>query len=184
MQKTEEVSTKVITTKVRFSYAHVFEPYGMDGQEKKYSVSLVIPKSDKALVDKIKKAIKAATDIGKDSKFGGKIPANLKTPLRDGDEERDDDEVYKGAYFINATSKSKPGIVDKDLNPIMDKEDFYSGCYGRASLNFYPFNTSGSKGIACGLNNLQKLADGDVLSGRSRAEDDFKDEEDDDEDFG
>jgi hypothetical protein len=164
---------KVVTTMVRFSYAHVFEAVAIEeGQDKKFSVSIIIPKSDKALVNKIKAAIEAAKEAGK-AKFGGKVPANLKLPLRDGDIDRPEDEVYANSYFINANCKTKPGVVDKDLNPILDQGEFYSGCYGRASITFYAFNTSGNKGIACGLNHIQKLKDGEPLGGRSRVEDDF-----------
>jgi hypothetical protein len=170
-----ENSTKVITGKVRFSYANVFEPTAMqDGQTPKYNVSIIISKSDTKTVEAIKKAIEAAKEAGK-SKIAdknGKIPFNLKTPLRDGDEERPDDPAYENSYFINANSERKPGIVDRDLNPIMSRDDFYSGCYGRASINFYAFNVN-SKGIACGLNNLQKLEDGERLAGGSSAEEDF-----------
>lgn len=170
-----ENSTKVITGKVRFSYANVFEPTTMqDGQMPKYNVSIIISKSDTKTVEAIKKAIEAAKEAGK-SKIAdknGKIPVNLKTPLRDGDEERPDDPAYENSYFINANSERKPGIVDRDLNPIMSRDDFYSGCYGRASINFYAFNAN-LKGIACGLNNLQKLEDGERLAGGSSAEEDF-----------
>lgn len=170
-----ENSTKVITGKVRFSYANVFEPTAMqDGQTPKYNVSIIISKSDTKTVEAIKKAIEAAKEAEK-SKIAdknGKIPVNLKTPLRDGDEERPDDPAYENSYFINANSERKPGIVDRDLNPIMSRDDFYSGCYGRASINFYAFNVN-SKGIACGLNNLQKLEDGERLAGGSSAEEDF-----------
>lgn len=170
-----ENSTKVITGKVRFSYANVFEPTAMqDGQTPKYNVSIIISKSDTKTVEAIKKAIEAAKEAGK-SKIAdknGKIPVSLKTPLRDGDEERPDDPAYENSYFINANSERKPGIVDRDLNPIMSRDDFYSGCYGRASINFYAFNVN-SKGIACGLNNLQKLEDGERLAGGSSAEEDF-----------
>lgn len=170
-----ENSTKVITGKVRFSYANVFEPTAMqDGQTPKYNVSIIISKSDTKTVEAIKKAIEAAKEAGK-SKIAdknNKIPVNLKTPLRDGDEERPDDPAYENSYFINANSERKPGIVDRDLNPIMSRDDFYSGCYGRASINFYAFNVN-SKGIACGLNNLQKLEDGERLAGGSSAEEDF-----------
>lgn len=176
----EAASTKLITTKVRFSYAHVFEPTAVqEGQDKKYSVSIIIDKKDKALIDRITKCVNAAIELGKTSKFAGKIKG-LKLPLRDGDEDRSDDENYQGKMFITASSKEKPGVVDKDLNPILDKSDFYSGCYGRASVNFYAFNTNGNKGVAVGLNNLQKLEDGEPLSGRASAEVDFSDEEQDD----
>lgn len=176
-------STKVITGKVRFSYVNVFQPRAVaDGQEPKYSVTLLIPKSDKKTLEKIHAAIEAAKEQGKE-RWGGRIPANLRTPLRDGDEERPDQPEFRGMYFINATSKYKPGIVDKDLNPILDPTEFYSGCYGRASINFYPYNVSGNKGVSAGLNNLQKLHDGEMLGGRKRPEDEFdrwEEEEDDD----
>ena len=172
-------STKVITGKTRFSYAHVFEPSAIEeGQEKKYSVSIIISKDDTKTLDKIKAAIAAALEEGK-AKFGGKIPKSYKNPLRDGDDERPDDENYENAMFVNANSSRKPGLVDENLDPIIDKDDFYSGCYGRASVNFYAFNVSGNKGIACGLNNLQKLEDGVRLSGGgASAEEDFGSDDD------
>lgn len=175
-------NTKVVTGLVRFSYANVWEPKSIDGGDEVYSVSLIIPKSDKDTINKVKKAIEEAKKIGA-SKFGGKVPANLKLPLRDGDIDRDDDEVYKNSYFINANCKTQPGIVDKHRNTIIDSTEFYSGCYGHASITFYAFNNSGNKGIACGLNNLMKVKDGEPLGGRSRAEDDFKDIDYDDEDY-
>lgn len=166
-------ATKVVTGMVRFSYAHVFEPWaGNPGDEPKFSVCLLIPKSDTETINRIKAAIQAAAQAGINT-LGGKIPANLKQPLRDGDAERPDQPEYAGHYFINANSKTKPGVVDANLQPIIDTTEFYSGCYGRASVNFYAFNRNGNKGIACGLNHVQKLADGDFLGGRSRAEDDF-----------
>lgn len=168
-------STKVVTGKVRFCYVNVFEPTAMnEGDTPKYNICVLIPKSDTTTIDKIKKAIEAAKEAGKAklADKNGKIPSNLKLPLRDGDDERGDDPAFEGMYFINANSQRKPSIVDKDLNPIMEKEEFYSGCYGRASINFYAFNVS-SKGIAAGLNNLQKLEDGEMLAGGSTAEEDF-----------
>lgn len=171
---------KVITGKVRFSYAHVFEPSSItEDQEKKYSVCCIIPKSDTKTIEKIRKAIKEALEEGK-AKLGGKIPTNYKNPLRDGDEERSDDPAFENSYFMNASSTRKPQIVDKDLNEIMDKEEFYSGCFGRASVNFYAFNTAGNKGVAAGLNNLQKMAEGERLAGGSTAENDFSDDYEDD----
>lgn len=172
------MSTKVITGKVRFSYANVWEPKSVNGGTPKYSVSLIIPKSDKKTLKKIKDALETAKKEGV-HKWGGKVPANLKTPLRDGDTDRDDDEAYADSYFINANSTTRPGIVDADLTPIMDQSEFYSGCYGRASINFFAYNTNGNKGIGAGLQNLQKLEDGEPLGGRTRAEDDFGDLDDD-----
>lgn len=165
--------TKVVTDQVRLSYVHLFEPTAIDeSADKKYSVSIIIPKSNTALVDKIRKAIEAAKEAGK-GKWGGKIPAKLKDPLRDGDIDRPDDDAYANSYFINCSCKTKPGVVDKNLQPVLDQDEVYSGCYGRVSINFYPFDAKGNKGVAAGLNNVQKIKEGEALGGRSKAEDDF-----------
>ena len=120
------------------------------------------------------KAIDAAIEEGR-GKFGGKIPskAALKLPLRDGDIDRPDDEAYANCYFINANSSSAPEIVDKSLNPILNRSEVYSGVYARASINFYAFNSNGNRGIACGLGNIQKVRDGEPLGGKTSAADDF-----------
>lgn len=171
-------TTKVITgVNTRWSYANVWEPKSIDGGTPKYSVSLIIPKSDTITIERINTAIEAAYKEG-ESKLKGNgrsVPAlsALKTPLRDGDLERPDDEAYENSYFINANSVTAPGIVDADRQPIIDTSEVYSGVYGRASISFYAFNSNGNKGIACGLNNLQKIKDGAPLGGRTRAEDDF-----------
>lgn len=163
---------KVVTGTVRFSYANVFQPKAsVEGGTPKYSVSLIIPKSDTETVAKLKKAFEDCK-TGSAGFFGGSVPKGLKGGLRDGDEEKDD-AAYAGSYFINANSAQKPGIVDADMNAILDPSEFYSGCYGRASITFYPYNAQGSKGIACGLNNLQKLEDGEALGGASSAAADF-----------
>lgn len=175
---------KVITgPDTRWSYANVWEPKAINGGTPKYSVSLIIPKSDTVTIQKIRAAIEAAYKEG-EAKLKGNgrsVPALsvLKTPLRDGDAERPDDEAYANAYFVNANSATAPGIVDADRQPIIDTSEVYSGVYGRASINFYAFNSNGNKGIACGLNNLQKIRDGEPLGGKSRAEDDFADEDED-----
>ncbi len=169
---------KVITgPDTRWSYANVWEAKSINGGTPKFSVSLIIPKSDTATVAKIKAAIEAAYHEGEAKlKGNGKsIPAltSIKTPLRDGDAERPDDPAYANAYFVNANSATAPGIVDADRNVILTRSEVYSGVYGRASINFYAFNSNGNRGIACGLNNLQKIKDGEPLGGKSRAEDDF-----------
>lgn len=177
--------TKVITgVNTRWSYVNAWEAKSINGGAPKFSVSLIIPKSDTKTIEKIQAAIRAAYEEGQGKlKGNGKsVPALsvLKTPLRDGDAERPDDEAYADAYFINANSATAPGIVDADRNPILDRSEVYSGVYGRASINFYAFNSNGNKGIACGLNNLQKIRDGEPLGGKSRAEDDFETEDDED----
>ena len=177
--------TKVITgPKTRWSYANVWDAKSINGGAPKYSVSLIIPKSDTKTVKKIQAAIQAAYEEGQSKlKGNGKsVPALsvIKTPLRDGDAERPDDEAYKNSYFINANSATAPGIVDADRNPILERSEVYSGVYGRASINLYAFNSNGNRGIACGLNNLQKISDGEPLGGKSRAEDDFNTDDDDD----
>lgn len=181
------MSTKVITGKVRFSYVNIFKSRAYkDGQDAKYSVCLLIPKEDKATIKKIKAAIEEAVQEGIASKWGGKKPANLKLPLRDGDDERADEAPeYEGMYFLNANSTQKPGIVDKDLSEILDPDEVYSGCWGRASINFYAFSANGNKGVGVGLNNIQKLKDDTRLgavcaSAESDFGDGFEDDEDDD----
>lgn len=169
---------KVITgVNTRWSYANVWEPKSINGGTPKYSVSLIIPKSDTKTVEKIRAAIKAAYKEGENKLRGNgrAVPAleAIKTPLRDGDLERPGDDAYKDSFFVNANSTTKPGIVDADCQHILERSEVYSGVYGRASINFYAFNSNGNKGIACGLNNLQKIRDGEPLGGKPRAEDDF-----------
>ncbi|MDJ0304725.1 DUF2815 family protein [Dehalobacter sp.] len=176
---------KVITgPSTRWSYANVWEAKSINGGTPKFSVSLIIPKSDTKTVAKIKAAIEAAYHDGESKlKGNGKtVPAMsaLKLPLRDGDTERPDDEAYANAYFINANTATAPGIVDADRNPILTHSEVYSGVYGRASINFYAFNSNGNRGIACGLNNLQKIRDGEPLGGKASAESDFETDDDDD----
>lgn len=173
-------NTKVVTGIARLSYANVWEPVSINGGTPKYSVSLIIPKSDTKTINAINAAVDAAIKEGA-GKFGGKIPnrAVLKLPLRDGDVERDD-EAYRNAFFVNANSTTAPQIVDRSVQPIMDRSEVYSGCYARVSINFYAFNSNGNRGIACGLGNIQKVRDGEALGSRSSAAEDFATEPDDD----
>ncbi len=176
--QTKAPLTKVITGRARLSYVTLFVPRASeDGGDPKYSVAVLIPKSDKVTVAKINAAVEAAKQAGA-GLWGGKVPAGLKTPLRDGDTERDGDE-YKGHWFLNASSKNKPGVVDSNVQPVMDASEVYSGCYGRVSINFYPFNAKGNRGVAAGLQNVQKLDDGEPLSGHSTPENDFTSSNDD-----
>ena len=177
------MANKVITGKVRASFVHVFEPQSINGSEPKYSCSLIISKSDTETLGKIREAVEQARQDGI-PKWGGKIPPNLKLPLHDGDIERPDDEAYANSYFINAASREQPGVVDRRRVPITDPLAIYSGCYIRASINFYPFTATVSKGVAAGLSNIQFWCDGEPLNGRVKAEDEFDALDDsDEEDF-
>ena len=178
------LATRIKTGKVRLSYCSIWEPKAsFDGAKAKYSTGIIIPKSDTKTIAATEAAIQAAYEegIGKLKGNGKTAPALnvLKTPLRDGDLERPDDEAYADSYFLNANSTTAPGVVDADLNEILDHTEVYSGCYARVSLTFYAYNTGTAKGIACGLNNIMKLADGEPLGGRMKAADDFADDNDD-----
>ena len=184
MSKTTNPLKVVTGPSTRWSYANVWEAKSINGGAPKFSVSLIIPKSDVKTIEKIKAAIAAAYADGEAKlKGNGKsVPAlsALKTPLRDGDAERPDDPVYANAYFMNANSTTAPGIVDADCAPILERSEVYSGVYGRASVSFYAFNSNGNRGIACSLNNLQKIRDGEHLGGKTSAEEDFATDDDDD----
>lgn len=182
----KEQPTKVILRNVRLSYANIWEPREDQSGNLKYSVACLIPKSDKKTITAVNKAIEAAKVAGK-TKLANKkglIPKDIKTPLRDADEEDDkmDDEVYAGHCFINANSNRKPQIVDKRKERIEDQDEVYSGCYANVSVNFFAYNTNGNIGIGCGLGNIQKVKDGERLGGGSTADEDFDEIEDDEDD--
>lgn len=170
--KAARTGTKVTTGKCRLSYAHLFEAASIEGNEPKFSVSVIVSKNDAETLKAIKDAVEEAKEQGK-GKWGGKVPATLKTPLRDGDAERPDDPAYENCYFLNASSKNKPGVVDQNVHAVLDATEVYSGCYGRLTINFYAFSASGNKGVAAGLGNVQKLAEGEPLGGFTRADTDF-----------
>lgn len=173
-------ANRVVTGEVRLSYVHLFEPFANDpDQQPKYSCVIVIPKSDKATLRAIRAAQKEAAEAGK-SKFGGKVPNNLKTTLHDGDEEADLERnpEYEGCYYMSISSKTQPGIVDRSKMPIMDASEVYSGCYARVAMGAFAYNTSGNRGVSFGLNHVQKLRDGEPLGGITRAEDEFDDLDD------
>lgn len=177
------MATKVVTGEVRLSYAHLFEAFSPnDEQAPMYSTTILIPKNDTKTLQKIKDAQEEALEQGKSSKFGGKVPQKWHNTLRDGDEDADLERnpEYEGHYFMSLRSKTAPGVVDKTVQPILDSSEVYSGCYARVSMNAFPYSNSGNKGISFGLNHVQKMRDGDFLGGRSRAEDDFDELEDDD----
>lgn len=173
--------TQIVIGPVRMSYLAIWEPKSMDPNSKpKYSASLIIDQNDEATLKKVRTAIEAAMVTAK-QKLNGKIPKGFKMPLRNGDEDRENDEAYQGKMFINASSFNQPGIVDKNRNPILNQDEFYSGCFGYASINFYYYNNV-SKGIAAGLNHLMKIKDGDPLTSRISVDAAFENVEINDED--
>lgn len=176
-------NTRIMTGKVRLSYVNVFKPRAaMEGQEEKYSCTLLIPKSDANTLNAIKAGMDAAKEVGLSGAWGGKLPPRVSNPLYDGDGVRPSDgEEFgaecKGHWVMTASAKADypPGIVDVRAQPIIDQSEVYSGMYARVSLNFFPYSVGGKKGIGCGLGNIQKLADGEPLSSAGiRAEDEFK----------
>ena len=176
-------ATKVLVP-CRISFANLFEPRSINGGDAKYSVSCLIGKDDKKTLSKIAKAIEAAKEDGKTRKWGGKIPGNLKMPMHDGDIDRPDDESYQNCYYFNCTSREAPQLVDRNKETITDPMMLYSGCYCNVTVNFYPYAAPGNRGVAAGLGNVQFVRDGERLSGKASAKDDFdilEDEDDDDE---
>lgn len=168
-------NTRIILRNVRLSYAQLFTPKADDNGVMKYSTTILIPKTDKDQVAAIKAAIEAAK-----KKDAAKIgPGSCKNPLLDGDAKDDDGalkykgEENRGMYLLRASTRNKPGVVDANVQPILDQSEVYSGCFANVSVNFYGYNSKTNKGVAPGLNNVQKVKDGDALSGGPRAEDEF-----------
>jgi hypothetical protein len=171
----------MITTLVRFSYLNAFEAKANPSGDLKFSASILIPKTDVAGIKVIQAAINEAVQKGLDgNKFTKAQISGLRLPLRDGDAEFESGTrgaEYKGCFFLNSSSSNKPGVVKAQAGgppvPIFDPEDFYSGCYGRADINFFPYNQAGNRGIGVGLNNLMLTKEGERLDGRQKAEDAF-----------
>lgn len=171
--------TSVRLGMVRFSFPYVFEKRkGENGQEDKYSLCCLIPKADKATVAMFNEAYEAAREKGKTEKWGGKVPAKVKSPLRDGDVDREGDPAFKDCWFFNCSSKQQPGVRVKEAGVIsdaLDSTEFYAGCYGCVSVNMFPYNSNGNVGVGVGLNNCIKLEDGERLGGSRSADEDFAD---------
>lgn len=169
--------TKVVTGKVRLSYCNLWEPRASKGGEPKYGCVLLIPKRDKATMAKMRAAQEQALENGKSSKFNGSLPRKWEDTIHDGDEEADLERnpEYEGHWYVSVSTTDKPGIVDQDVNEILDRAEIYSGCYARASIKCAPFNYEGKKGVTFYLNNIQKVADGESLGGTApKPEDDFE----------
>lgn len=166
--------TQVVTGEVRLSYVHLFEPYAPEGQEPRYSVTILIPKTDTATYQRIQEAIAAAIEEGVQKKWGGVRPPQIKTPLHDGDGPRPNGEPFgpecRGHWVLTASSRQQQQVVDAALNPIIDQTKVYSGVYGRVHITFFAFNRNGNRGIGAGLGPVQILRDGEPLGGRVLAE--------------
>ena len=190
------MSVKITTGLVRFSYAYVWQPKEDDNGNVKYRAMLLIPKQNKASIQRIVDAIDQAIQEGiENGTFGKKKPGTWKKKntrlsyfkwlLQDGDEKEDDeanlDPNLAGMYYLNASSKEAPLLADEDRNEIVDEQDFYSGCWGRAQLRLYAFDKKGNIGIGAALNSCQKLRDGERLSGRDSIETAFSEELEEDE---
>ncbi len=170
--------TALTTGRVRISYEHLLQPYAnQQGAEPKFSVTLLIPKSDIATKRGIDAAIAAAITEGTSGKWGGARPPQPAIPLYDGDGVRPNGEAFgdecKGHWVMTASSKQRPNVVDTNIQPILDATQIYSGMYARVAINFFAYNAAGKKGIGCGLGNVQKIEDGEPLGGRTSPEDDF-----------
>lgn len=167
----------LVIGEVRFSYVSAFEPRVTPNGDEKYSVTLLIPKTNTEAYQTIMNEIQKCLQENIATTFKGVAPANSRLPIYDGDGVRESGEPFgeecKGHWVISAKSNTAPEVVDANLNPIISKSEFYSGCYGRASIRFYAYNQNGNKGIGCGLGNLQKLRDGQPLDGRTSAKEDF-----------
>lgn len=149
--------TKVTTGIVKLAYANIFEAHAIEeveGYEPRYSTTVIISKNDiETMIALLKGINEAINQLKKDNNTKSKI----RLPLRDGDLERPEDPLYKGCYFLNTNSKNKPGIVDSNVNPIVEPMEVNNGSYAKVSFNLYSYNANGNRGIAAGLNNIQLI---------------------------
>lgn len=168
----DKLTTKYVTPEITCSFPYLFEK---SDYTEKYGLSIPVPKELEEEITKIENMIGNAAENKWGKKARVEIGKKIASPLRDGDTERDDDDIYRDTIFFSANSSRKPGVVGPDLKPIMDMDDIYPGCIIRASVNFYAYDFKGKKGIACGLQNVMKVRDGDAIGGSSSAENDFSD---------
>lgn len=163
---------------VRLSYPHLFRRHSVSGNEAegKYSACILIPKTETEVVANIRKAIERAAA----EKWPGKNRPRFKHPtLCDGDERGG--EGYEGCWYLNASSRTRPQVVDTQQQPILDEDAIYGGVWAIVSIEFFGYDTQMNKGVACGLVNVMKVRDGEPFGGgASSAADDFADVELDD----
>lgn len=171
--------TTITIGEIRFSYLNAFTPTVAKGAtEPKYSTAILIPKTEKGIIEKIKQ-IQNSLKAEVAASNGGKLPTGFKIPMKDGDAlnadgEREKDDNYKGMYYFNCSSKTKPTILDKNRQPILNSEEVYSGMWGYVNVNFYTFNNV-SRGIGVGLNHIMKTRDDEPFASRVSADEAFKD---------
>lgn len=180
MSKTEETTKRVITPEARLSYPYLFEKSeGMNGAEGKYQCELIFePGADLS-------ELRAAANAAAKDKWGDNIPKNLRSPFRKGDDDREDKDGYEGRVFIGARSKDRPGIVvGRDRHACTDPSEIYGGCWVKASVTAFAYDTSGNKGVSFALNNVWKLRDGEPFGSRRNASEEFGEEEIDEDAFG
>lgn len=176
----QNVATKVLTGEVRLSYANLNEPRAQQpGATPKYSVSLLIPKTDVATVENIRASIEAAAQDAQGKKWNGYRPPNIYSILHDGDGAKENGKPYgdecKGHWVLNASSNQKPDVVHQsDIKTSLAPSDVYSGMYARVTINFYGFSQPQKIGVGCGLGNVMKTRDGEALAGSASAENDFE----------
>lgn len=177
----QNVPTKVLTGEVRLSYVHLSQPYANPNQpnsEPKYSVTLLIPKTDQMTYQDIINSRNTAYENAVLNEWKGLRPQLRSLLIYDGDGARNDGAAFgeecKGHWVITASSKCKPQVVDiSNVNVELAPQDIYSGMYARVTLNFFSFNSGGNKGVGCGLGNVMKTRDGEPLSGGATAAQDF-----------
>lgn len=170
---------KVLTGEVRLSYVNLVTPRAaQQGGEAKYSVTLLIPKSDTATKANIDAAMEAAAKEATAKTWGGVRPPYLKPVIHDGDGVRPSGVAFgpecKGHWVLTASTKMKPQVVGIDnINCELAPTDIYSGMYARVTIRFFGYSNSGNKGVGCGLGNVMKTRDGEPLSGGASAASDF-----------
>jgi hypothetical protein len=169
-EKKENLTTKYVTPEVVCSFPYLFEK---SDYTDKYGLSIPVPVDNDDEIKKIKTMIGNAAENKWGKKSRAEIGKKIASPLRVGNDEKEDDAVYSDTIFFSANSSSKPGVVDAGLKPIIDQDEIYPGCIIRASVNFYAYDYKGKKGVACGLQNVMKVKDGEQIGGKSSAEDDF-----------
>ncbi len=179
-RRENRMNQNVVTTgEVRFSYTNLFKPRAQqEGAEPKYSTTILVPKADTATKAAIDAAINAAIEQGVGKCWNGQRPPRPAICVHDGDGARPSDglpfgDECKGCWVFTASSKNPPFIVDRNVQPILQQTEIYSGMYGRANVTFFPYANSGKKGVGCALNGVQKLRDGEALAGHISAEEAF-----------